>query len=114
MNEHSRTLLDGGEGSRSGGRGQRGHGCSSDGSSSLMFQIDAAGAEPRRPVVGGFSAVICKYESVMDIRRGEVRGGEEGGVLFVFWARLKMAGSEDLQGFCSQHLVNISEALMVY
>lgn len=30
------------------------------------------------------------------------------------WARLKMAGPVDLQGFCLQHLVNISEALMVY
>lgn len=29
-------------------------------------------------------------------------------------ARLKMAGPVDLQGFRSQHLVNISEALMVY
>lgn len=30
------------------------------------------------------------------------------------WARLKMAGPVDLQGFCLQHLVNISEALIVY
>lgn len=36
------------------------------------------------------------------------------GSAICFWARLKMAGSVDLQGFCSQDLVNISEALMVY
>lgn len=35
-------------------------------------------------------------------------------MLFVFGARLKMAGSVGLQGFCLQHLVNILEALMVY
>lgn len=35
-------------------------------------------------------------------------------MVFVLGARLKMAGPVDLQGFCSQNLVNISEALMVY
>lgn len=36
------------------------------------------------------------------------------GVLFVLGAGLKMAGPEDLQGFCLKKLVNISEALTVY
>lgn len=29
-----------------------------------------SGAEPRLPVVSGLALVICKYESVMDSRRG--------------------------------------------
>lgn len=61
-------------------QGQQGHSFSSDSSYSLMFQIDAAlegpGAEPRLPVVSGLAPVICKYESVMDSRRGSwgIRG----------------------------------------
>lgn len=51
-----------------------------------------------------------------DGQQGEVRqeGDKEEECYLFLGARLKMAGSVDLQGFCSQHLVNISEALMVY
>lgn len=74
-----------------------------------------SGAEPRPPVVSGLAPVICKYESVMDKQKREVRHEEmRKGSAICFGARLKMAGLVDLQGFCSQNLVNISEALMVY
>lgn len=51
-----------------------------------------------------------------------LEGRRNKGALFVWsfffffkWgARLEMAGPVDLQGFRSQNLVNISEALMVY
>lgn len=51
-----------------------------------------------------------------EVQAGEAlrdEGGEGG--CYLFWgAGLRMAGSEDLQGFCSKKLVNISEALTVY
>lgn len=85
-----------------------------------MFQIDASlgRAEPRPAVVSGLAPVICKYESLMDRSGGrEVIHADRrkrSAICFFGGARLKMAGSADLQGFCSQRLVNISEALMVY
>lgn len=52
-----------------------------------------------------------------ELEAGEALRDEEGegGGRCLFWgAGLRMAGSEDLQGFCSKKLVNISEALTVY
>lgn len=44
-----------------------------------------SGSEPRLPVVSGLAPVICKYESVMDSRRGRRGRRRRGrGVLFVF------------------------------
>lgn len=62
-------------------------------------------------------SVGCKYEYVTDRvteRRGMRVQRRARGVLFVSGAGLKMAGPEDLQGFCLKSLVNISEALTVY
>lgn len=99
--------------------GQQDHCFSPDSRYSLMFPITGA-LESLGCDQTGLWSVVCSESSVSmnlwwtALQGGEAWGDEERAVLFVLGARLNMAGPVDLQGFCLQKLVNISEALTVY